>query len=51
MPAAIRDGMVTIMMVLLSCVKKMYLLLPCWKKMNWLVSVFGSPMGATAACT
>jgi hypothetical protein len=43
MPAAMREGIVTIMVLLL--------LLFCLKKMNWPLCLFCSPMSAAAACT
>jgi uncharacterized membrane protein YgcG len=43
MLAALREGIVTIMVLLL--------LLFCLKKMNWPLYLFGSPMSITAACT
>jgi hypothetical protein len=48
--AAMREGMVMIMLFSSSFIQEARLLCGCCKKTNWPVSIFGSPMGATA-CT
>jgi hypothetical protein len=50
MPAAMREGMVMIMFFYVSFTHNAGLFFGCCRKMNWPVSIFGTPMG-TVACT